>query len=217
MYEYCHDKWIELNPDYSMVWYTNKDCDRFMLKMGDRINKAYLKLKPGAFKADLWRACILYKYGGIYVDSYATPEVGLEEMLKNYWDAGKEQLISIKDNVLYDCFGKKKYAIHNGFIVASKNHRKLGEYIYRIVSNVETNYYGTHPLDITGPICMYNVIKNECRFLRFYKWNWYQHVRNDKRELVMKKKYSLISYLYEKLVRMSASYPYMWETRDVYN
>jgi mannosyltransferase OCH1-like enzyme len=29
---------------------------------------AFDKLKPGAYKADLWRYCILYKKGGIYLD-----------------------------------------------------------------------------------------------------------------------------------------------------
>ena len=32
------------------------------------ILNAYDILKPGAFKADLWRCCILYIYGGIYLD-----------------------------------------------------------------------------------------------------------------------------------------------------
>ena len=84
MYEECHQKWAELNPEFSIVWYTNGDCDRFMERMGERVLKAYRKIKPGAFKADLWRACVLYRYGGVYVDSYCTPFVGVEEMLKNY-------------------------------------------------------------------------------------------------------------------------------------
>ena len=30
--------------------------------------EAFNKLIPGAYKADLWRYCVLYKLGGIYLD-----------------------------------------------------------------------------------------------------------------------------------------------------
>ena len=33
-----------------------------------RVLYAYDKLIPGAFKADLWRYCIIYINGGIYID-----------------------------------------------------------------------------------------------------------------------------------------------------
>lgn len=28
----CNKKWIELNPTFNMLWYSNKNCDYFMLK-----------------------------------------------------------------------------------------------------------------------------------------------------------------------------------------
>ena len=33
-----------------------------------KIYDAYCRILPGAYKADLWRYCILYIYGGVYVD-----------------------------------------------------------------------------------------------------------------------------------------------------
>lgn len=36
--------------------------------MGSVILKAYKKLIPNAFKADLFRYCVMYLYGGCYVD-----------------------------------------------------------------------------------------------------------------------------------------------------
>jgi mannosyltransferase OCH1-like enzyme len=233
MYEYCHKKWIDLNPDYSMVWYTNKDCDRFMLKMGDRINKAYLKLKPGAFKADLWRACILYKYGGIYVDSYATPEVGLEEMLENCYTEEKDIFISVKDDDHIDIRGIRISGIHNGFIIATRKHPFLRQYIEDIVSNIESNYYGSHFLDVTGPFCLSRSInkvngnhpdyiskigKNIGKYNYYlfgFKSYLYQNI-NKGNKIIMKKKYSLISVFVEKILKRGNVYSYMWQNKNIY-
>ena len=45
-------------------------CDDFMKNnFDDKIYKAYSLLPMGVMKADLWRYCIIYKYGGIYSDT----------------------------------------------------------------------------------------------------------------------------------------------------
>ena len=63
------DLWKILNPEYEYCFYDNNDCDIFIKENFDeRIYNAYCKIIPGAFKADLWRYCVLYKYGGVYVD-----------------------------------------------------------------------------------------------------------------------------------------------------
>ena len=33
-----------------------------------KVYDAYTRIKPGAFKSDLWRYCVLYVYGGFYID-----------------------------------------------------------------------------------------------------------------------------------------------------
>ena len=48
-------------------------CEEFMKHemvelFGDKIYEAYSKLPMAVMKADLWRYCIIYKYGGIYAD-----------------------------------------------------------------------------------------------------------------------------------------------------
>ena len=49
-------------------------CDKFMKNemvelFGNEIYEAYSKLPMAVMKADLWRYCIIYKYGGIYADA----------------------------------------------------------------------------------------------------------------------------------------------------
>jgi len=60
---------IKLNS-FNYYFYSDKMCDAFMKENFDeKINKAYSILPMGVMKADLWRYCIIYKYGGIYADT----------------------------------------------------------------------------------------------------------------------------------------------------
>lgn len=62
------DSWKEKNPEYLYKFYDDQMCDSFMKEFDVRVWKAYRRIIPGAFKADLWRCCVLYKYGGVYAD-----------------------------------------------------------------------------------------------------------------------------------------------------
>lgn len=231
----CHEKWLQLNPDYSMVWFTDKDCDKFIDGLDVRIANAYKKLKPGAFKADLWRACILYERGGVYVDSFCTPDASLSLILSNCWNKdNSDQFISVKDVDHINNAGKMISGIHNGFIVATKNHPFLKQYIDDIVSNVENNFYGEHFLDVTGPFCLMRAVNkvnkrpfdyrsrngyNKAIF-SYYLFEYalfhpYQRVSKNNVS-VMYKKYSIISYLHEKILRRHKCYASMWRHKDIY-
>lgn len=57
------------NPSYKYELYDDVDVFYFLKENYDRdLLAAYESLNAGAAKADLWRYCMLYKRGGIYVD-----------------------------------------------------------------------------------------------------------------------------------------------------
>lgn len=233
MYKYCHKKWLELNQDYSMIWFTDKDADNFMEKMGNRIYTAYKKIKPGAFKSDLWRACMLYEYGGIYIDSYAMPYISLSLIFQGCFNDSLFQFISSKDVDHIDPKGKLISGIHNGFIASTKNHPFLQKYIEDMVKNIENNYYGEHFLDVTGPFCLMRSInkvndvyidkrpkighnKGKYKFY-LYKFTLDVHQTISKNDIsIMCKKYSLISLFHEKIIKRKKVYSVMWYNRDIY-
>jgi len=63
------DNIIKLNPDYKIILYDDKEIDEFIKSNFDEyVYNAYSKLNIGAARADFWRYCILYKFGGIYLD-----------------------------------------------------------------------------------------------------------------------------------------------------
>lgn len=55
--------------DYKHYFYNNKEQDIFMKNHFSDIYDAYKKCPIPVMKADLWRYCIIYKYGGIYADA----------------------------------------------------------------------------------------------------------------------------------------------------
>ena len=66
-----------LNPRFNHQLFDDYDCREFIKKNFTlEILNAYDSLIPGAYKADLWRYCILYKLGGIYLDIKYIPHNG---------------------------------------------------------------------------------------------------------------------------------------------
>ena len=60
--------------DYKLKYYSNQSCIRFISQNYSK-EKAdiFRKLSTGAHKADLFRYCVLYKLGGIYLDIKIVP------------------------------------------------------------------------------------------------------------------------------------------------
>jgi len=126
------------NPRFKYYLFDDNDCRNFIEQNFSKdVLFAYDNLIPGAYKADLWRYCVLYKYGGIYLDVKFVPINGfkfLNILDREYW--------------VLDRDGK---GIYNAFMVCKKNNRILLSAIKKIVENVKNKYYGESPLVPTGP------------------------------------------------------------------
>jgi mannosyltransferase OCH1-like enzyme len=127
-----------LNPRFNYELFDDNECREF-IKNNFPINvlNAYDSLIPGAYKADLWRYCILYIRGGIYLDIKYIPYNGF-------------RFISLteKEHFVWDT---DKVNIYNALIVAKPNNNILLNAIYKIVENVKNKFYGTCFLEPTGP------------------------------------------------------------------
>ena len=106
--------------------------------------KAYEALIPGAYKADLWRYCVLYIHGGIYMD--------IKLKFCNGYNLYKliDKDHFIRDGIYIE--NNKEYrSICNGFICCDKGNTELLTTIFNIVYNVSLQYYGLTPFCPTGP------------------------------------------------------------------
>jgi mannosyltransferase OCH1-like enzyme len=135
------------NPDFEHQLFDNDDCRRFIednFKPESGVLMAFDKLIPGAYKADLWRYCVLYKNGGIYMD-----------MKVNCVKDFKLRYIINKEHYVLDRFN---CGIYSAFMCCRKGNPFLFRAIQEIVQNVATNYYGICALSPTGP----RLLKNVC-------------------------------------------------------
>lgn len=74
-------KWI---PEFEYYFYTNEMCERFIFEnFSQDIYEAYQKLPMAVMKADLWRYCVIYHYGGIYADADTICKVNPNMFINN--------------------------------------------------------------------------------------------------------------------------------------
>ena len=128
----------KLNPEFSHQVFTDSECLKFIQDNFDAsVAAAYRRLIPAAFRADLWRYCILYIKGGIYMDVKYIPNNNFSFM----------ELTEAEHFVL----DKNKRGIYNAFMVALPKNPALLDAIHKIVENVQKRNYGRNFLDVTGP------------------------------------------------------------------
>jgi len=134
----------EMYSDYEYTLYDNDACRTIIeSEFGKGAIKLYETLIPYAFKADLARYCILYKYGGQYFDATLCPEFQLNVMC---------------DALVYktpDEFTNNLHAIENGAMIFNvTRHNFLLDAIEQCLKNIKKQDYGVHALSITGPIML---------------------------------------------------------------
>jgi mannosyltransferase OCH1-like enzyme len=133
------------NPDYQYIYFDSERRKQYITdNFGSEMLEVYDTLIPGAFKADLFRYCFLFKTGGVYVDSGMVAKLSLSSLIKP-----DDQFLAPEDD------GGKR--VCNGFMCVAPNHPILQLTIDRVVENVRSHYYGQSSLQITGPILMGDV------------------------------------------------------------
>jgi mannosyltransferase OCH1-like enzyme len=126
------------NPRFNYHLYDDNDCREFIKNnFNNEVLYAYDNLIPGAYKADLWRYCILYKKGGIYLDIKYVPINGFRFV----------NLLE-KEHFVRDLGGD---GVYNALLVCKAGNEILLKVINQIVQNVKDKFYGNSCLDPTGP------------------------------------------------------------------
>jgi mannosyltransferase OCH1-like enzyme len=136
---------LESNPDFDYYLYSDAASREFIKNNYDNdVVDAFDTLKPGAYKSDLWRYCILYKNGGVYIDiKYNTvvPLISIVERTPTVFINDRE---IIHNNIKQDC-------IYNGFIITPPGNKVLKDCIDEIVENCKNKLYKMNDIDVTGP------------------------------------------------------------------
>ena len=75
-------KWQDLNPDFNIKFFDDNKIIEFLKKEYDDTYVYFFKsIKFGMYKADFFRYCYLYKYGGYYFDIDIEPVLSIKEII----------------------------------------------------------------------------------------------------------------------------------------
>lgn len=132
--------WKTKNPNYEYQLYDDDDCLNFLRGFDKKVYESYQKIIPGAFKADLWRYCALFEFGGFYCDVDTVCIGSIDTIPKD---------IDFAAPIDLNC-GPLKHNLFNAFIGAAKGSRIMEGCIRRIVSNVDNRRHDIHPLDFSA-------------------------------------------------------------------
>ncbi len=129
---------ISENPEVEFHIYDDTECRQFIQSHYEPdVIEAYDSLIPQSYKSDLWRYCILYTYGGMYMDI---------------------KLKCINGFKLIEIFNEPHFTkdlkgtdVLTGLIVSQPNNPVFRRCIDSIVENVKNKYYGPTSLHPTGP------------------------------------------------------------------
>ena len=157
-YEKIVNNNLELNPDYEYMFFNDNECLEFIENNYDkRTLDAYKKINPkyGACKADFFRYCAMYKYGGVYLDIKSKINESLDNLIKK----DDEFILSHwKKNPWSKYVGLEKGEFQNWHILCIPKHPFLKEVINDIIINIENYSLKEYPpskksvLFLTGPV-----------------------------------------------------------------
>jgi mannosyltransferase OCH1-like enzyme len=200
-----------LNPEFKYNIYDENDCIEFIKENFDSdVLYSYNNLIPLSYKSDLWRYCVLYIYGGIYIDIKFIPVDGFK-------------LITLTGSELYGLDMKISWDLYNvgiytGLIACKPGDKILLNCIKMIVRNVKKKYYGTSALSPTGPLLlglMYFKEYNDCNNLKYILMNDGQFGILYKNNIILKQ---YDSYRDEQKKYVSiVHYSKLWKARQIYN
>jgi mannosyltransferase OCH1-like enzyme len=136
----CVDELKALNPEFEYFLYDDEDCHNFIRDNFDKdVVESFDTLVPGAYKADLWRYCVLYIHGGIYLDI-------------KYRCINNFRLISLSENVWFvKDMESSGTGIYNALMVTTPRNPLYLNFINKVVYNVKNRFYGENSLCPTGP------------------------------------------------------------------
>ena len=134
-----YEKLISDNPKMTFHLYDENECREFIKeRFKPDVLHAYDSLIPCSYKSDLWRYCILFIKGGIYMDIKF-------QCVNNF------KLISLTEQEHFVRDRDPPGGTLTGLIVCKPGNGILFNCIRQIVNNVQTKFYGENALCPTGP------------------------------------------------------------------
>jgi mannosyltransferase OCH1-like enzyme len=190
------------NPEFKHYLFDDNMCRDFIKEnFTEEVVYTFDKLKPGAYKADLWRYCILYLKGGIYLDIKYKCMNGftfIQLTDQEYW---------VKDRQM-----ENECGIYQALMIHLPYNIIILKAIQSIVYIVKQNEYLKNYLSVTGPQMLSKWIQKYKAFLFFSK-SGDAILYNNKEILKHYPEYRKEQSQNQKTLHYSD----LWKTKDIYN
>lgn len=206
------DNTIKMTPEFDNYFYSDIDSLEYIRNNFEpNVANAFNCLKPGAYKSDLWRYCILYKKGGVYLDIKMELHMPLIDIIKEYpkFFVGNAEGSN----------GNPKNQVWNGLMISPPGNPVFKDCIDEIVINCKNRDYKENNLDITGPCLLWRMMnKHESpTFVSSMPISW----NEAEYKIFYKNKLFLSQYKehrnYQGKVQKNPHYGVMYNNRDVFD
>jgi len=175
---------------------------------GERGLRAFMTLKPIAFKVDLFRLVALYHHGGVYLDSKLITISPLDAILP---EKGGSVIT-----------GKLDAHFQSAFLGMPKGDILMRRSIDKLIYNVERKSYGRNCLDITGPSMVYSTFDKELTEIEKERYCMKMKFQKDGNFIISEDNVRLIHYHNAEYRRMmtfsqTSSYGTLYKNKDIFN
>lgn len=129
-----------LNAGFKILYFDDEQARQFIVQhFLPVVVETYDLLKPGAYKADLFRYCALYKLGGVYSDVDIPYQTGFTQ----WWDLTEAKLYLVKDLI--------PEALQVGLMASPAGHEFFRLCIEQVCHKVKLRDLTKSPFGVTGP------------------------------------------------------------------
>jgi len=139
--QFCQSQIKKLYSSYQYHLYSGKEIEKIIKNnFPKEVISSYHSLKPYAYKADLARYCLLYLYGGLYID--------ISLLCVNSLNLEDKNFFAFRD---LPEFSDPWWAITNAIIYSKPKSNIMKTAIDLMVHHCKTTFYGVSAIDVGGP------------------------------------------------------------------
>lgn len=206
-------KTMAMTPEFDNEFFTDQDCIDFIdTNYEPNVGKAFRCLKPGAYKSDLWRCCILYKRGGIYIDIKLELYLPLKDILEQH-----PKIFIVDEAWGLSC--ENATPLWNGVMSSPPGNPMFKACIDEIVEHCKNKEYKSNDLEITGPCLLGKMVERyegkEFIHSMPFKHTQARHFFYNDQKMFME----YDGYREDQAANQTTRKRYgeMWKERDIYN
>lgn len=153
-----------LSPKYTFQYYSDVEADRYMATQCPEYYAMFQCLIPSAYKADIFRYCVLLQEGGIYLDNDFALLVRPEEL----YDEDCQGLYLMAE---FSADVGRDVRLWTGFMISSRNQSMWRCMLDAISDHVVYQYYGEDAVDVTGPGLLAKCVTKDPHSVHTYGFN----------------------------------------------